>query len=384
MPSREHQVARQRLSQSISLHQAWHTPVREQDLLMRQHSTTMQVQAWHPSLRSARAEYTATVNKHAAKAQVAGWTPATAGRASAVQGEQLQDAQGKNSATVLSMHLSELCVPAWAVSSAVLPRLAPDPLVLSLEEAAWLALHCQALDVYPSRTDWCRQVMGLSGVASMSREQLAAAFTVAEPVWHRKVCVYSYLRNQNWVVRSGAAFAGEYVLYPDGPAAGHAVYSLAMRQTPGWACTWRNALGRLRVANTVSKQLLIVKAKGNSAQDVAEGAGTAAGPAADCGTKPITTVLLRGVRLDSEAALKSRRHIRDIVAKWAEDLPASVLPQTHQSAGGACSGRKGGTRVAVFDASAWAGKMEPDAHVSAPDCDVVVGWLQTAADWIGR
>lgn len=394
-PSTEHQVARQRLSQSTSLHGAWQAPVGEQDMLVRQHSTTMRVDTWLPSSRLQRSEYTATVDKHAAKAQVAEWTPATAGRASAAASQQAD-----TSAAVLQQHLSKLQVPPWAVEDSTAGALAKDPLVLSLEETAWLALHCKKLHVFNTRAAWCKHTLTADAVGPMSPQALAASFSSITPQWQGRTWLYCHLRQRNWVVRSGAAFAGEFVLYPDGPATGHAVYSLALAQAPGWGCTWREVLGRLRVASTVSKQLVIAllhpaslgcpaepsappqrsdTVRGSSADSQAATAQPSSTAILACHT--VSTVLFRGVRLDSEAGLKSRRHVRGIVSNWAKSLGGLASSMI------SIAGDKGSvhrTRITVLDCSEWEAVMEPGDAAACTLREFGNDWFQPAADWIGR
>lgn len=376
-------------------------PVGGQQLATRQHSTTFRVDEWSPASRLQRPHYTATVDKHAGTAEVAQWTPATAGRATAVATDEAPQ-HSDASATMLQQHLAKLQVPSWAVPAAVAAKLAPDPLVLSIEEAAWLALECQALQVFADRAAWCACACAAGSCGAFTPPQLVLALQRSHPDWADRAWLYSWLRRKNWVVRSGVAFAGEYVLYPDGPATGHAVYSLALARALGWSCSWREVMGRLRVASTVSKQLILADMQPHGATDAQYASSSAsssrggdqagstsegtAGVAADVAlssARSLHTVLFRGVRLDSEAGLKSRRHIRGIVSQWAAAASARGAPSQPGSTV-AGNGKKRGISIAILDCTHWSGTVEPSLQPGIPQQRADSAWFLSAAEWIGR
>uniref|UniRef100_A0A224ZAT4 tRNA-intron lyase n=1 Tax=Rhipicephalus zambeziensis TaxID=60191 RepID=A0A224ZAT4_9ACAR len=81
-----------------------------------------------------------------------------------------------------------------------------------------------------------------------------------------RYAVYHHFRSKGWVVRSGAKFAADYLLYKDGPPFYHATFSVIVRSV--WADTletepdhrlqsWPSLSGLIRVNGNASKSVLL-------------------------------------------------------------------------------------------------------------------------------
>lgn len=81
-----------------------------------------------------------------------------------------------------------------------------------------------------------------------------------------RYCAYHHFRSKGWVVRSGAKFAADYLLYKDGPPFYHATFSVIVRSV--WADTletepdhrlqtWPALSGLIRVNGNASKSVLL-------------------------------------------------------------------------------------------------------------------------------
>jgi len=92
-------------------------------------------------------------------------------------------------------------------------------------------------------------------------------FCSMEEDFPQRYRVYHHFRTEGWVVKSGYKFGADWLLYKLGPAFYHATYMVRVeavdRETgevlDGLALTWRDVLGRTRVAAAVKKDLLIAR-----------------------------------------------------------------------------------------------------------------------------
>ena len=98
-------------------------------------------------------------------------------------------------------------------------------------------------------------------------QEMWQIFCSIEEDFPQRYRVFHHYRTEGWVVKSGYKFGADWLLYKLGPAFYHATYMVrveAVDKETGevledLALTWRDVLGRTRVAAAVKKDLLIAR-----------------------------------------------------------------------------------------------------------------------------
>ena len=319
-------------------------------------NTGLTVSTWAPSLRTERRHYTATVDKHDGHAGTAMWTPATHARAQA--GQHSTDTSWEGS-------LQALLPPPGAH-----PLLAVDPLVLTPEEAAWLAVHCQVLHVWPSMQAWASHAAAEGSAAPLPNGALLECLSGTLPHFAERLWMYGAARRGGWVPRVGGPFAGHLVVYPDGPAAGHA--PLTLLHAPAPRPTWRRVMGPSRVSSSVRKALVLVEAPpGLTAQEAVGNPGQ------------LTGLMLRGIHVDLQISTSRREALQSTVRQWLQTCEG-VTP-LHPARGPKQSKSGRGAKYAEVVAMAvegWA--YSPPPHNPVPPALPVTSnpWLPGYRAWV--
>merc|ERR1719220_1658758 len=113
----------------------------------------------------------------------------------------------------------------------------------------------------------CLTVKGRGG-NEMGLLEMWKLFCGIEEDFPQRYRVYHHFRTEGWVVRSGYKFGADWLLYKLSPALYHSTYMVRVegvnRETGETlkdleALTWRDVLGRSRVAAAVKKDLLIAR-----------------------------------------------------------------------------------------------------------------------------
>jgi len=98
-------------------------------------------------------------------------------------------------------------------------------------------------------------------------QEMWQMFCAIEADFPQRYRVFHHYRTEGWVVKSGYKFGADWLLYKLGPAFYHATYMVRVeavdRETgevlDDLALSWRDVLGRTRVAAAVKKDLLIAR-----------------------------------------------------------------------------------------------------------------------------
>lgn len=109
--------------------------------------------------------------------------------------------------------------------------------------------------------------LGCLTVLDLGLQEMWQMFCAIEGDFPQRYRVYHHYRTEGWVVKSGYKFGSDWLLYKLGPAFYHATYMVrveAVDRDTGkvlrdLALTWRDILGRTRVAAAVKKDLLIAR-----------------------------------------------------------------------------------------------------------------------------
>lgn len=349
------------MNQSLNFPAHWAATVPASALPALHGTAGLVVTPWTPALRTSRPHYTATVDKHASMAPQATWTPATHARAAAGLGHGEGAGDGATWSATLVAHLPHLQgLPAGT-------PLARDPLVLTGEEAAWLALHCGVLAVWSSSQSWSAHRCGSSAHTPLAPPALLSALQGGCPDFAVRLWVYCASRSLGWVTRHGGPFAGQWVAYPDGPAAGHAPFTLLAVSRPP---TWRRVLSAHRVSNSVRKSLVLCHVP------------AAATPAQALAASTLDGTMLRGLHVDLQLSLTRRATLQKKVKAWL-----TTCAGVQQGGTGGQPGGKAPVQHRVVTASAvddWPAVHPPPtgagcppvAHCSASD------WWPSYRTWL--
>ena len=296
-----HLLARRRLAQSLNFPRAWAAALPSTAPHAPSTTLTLDVKPWLPSSRTQLPRYTATLDKRSGHSAPATWTPATSARAAAAQSPVKGGGYGASTGNEWTSALQALTRP-LALPARVQPEhVAVDPLVLAPAEVLWLSLQLGVLCVWDGWDGWA------GGETPLPLPQLARALRGIGGDT-RQEALYAACRRLGWVPRPGVSFAGQWTVYPDGPATGHAPYTLLLRSPP--TLTWRSATGHLRVATSVRKQLLLVEAA--AMPPVEEEGGE--GQAGEC--QPLLCLGLRGCHVDLQHTSKRRRDMGLLLQQW--------------------------------------------------------------------
>ena len=112
----------------------------------------------------------------------------------------------------------------------------------------------------------CLTVKSTEGI-DIGLQEMWKTFCTIEEDFPQRYRVFHHYRTEGWVVKSGYKFGADWLLYKLGPAFYHATYMVVVepvdRETgevlDDLALTWRDVLGRTRVATAVKKDLLIAR-----------------------------------------------------------------------------------------------------------------------------
>ncbi|XP_044743007.1 tRNA-splicing endonuclease subunit Sen2 [Chrysoperla carnea] len=120
---------------------------------------------------------------------------------------------------------------------------------LSLEEGFFLIYAMNCIEIY-------------DGSQKLSIEQCWNLFSNADPNFIKCYIIYHHFRSKGWIVKSGEKFAGNYILYKNGPQFFHATY-IVIIDTENSASSdkkqWKQILPIIRVAETCKKEVIIAR-----------------------------------------------------------------------------------------------------------------------------
>ncbi|CAL8471496.1 g11038 [Coccomyxa elongata] len=133
---------------------------------------------------------------------------------------------------------------------------------LSLEEAFFLAHALRALTVSVASTE-------APSPLALTCEELWARCLEMKPDFVLGYIPFCHFRSKGWVVRPGAQYGVDYVLYSQHPAEVHSSYcllSLMGRKEPSFLC-WNDIEAANRTTSQVGKQLLLLYVDQQTAVD---------------------------------------------------------------------------------------------------------------------
>lgn len=134
-----------------------------------------------------------------------------------------------------------------------------EPLQLSSEEATYLAVELNALQV-------------LSADASpVTTPALWSHFVSTSCHFVERYAAYSYYRSKGWVPKSGLKFGVDFLLYKEGPSSYHSTYAVivlfiddatetsqaSIFNPPRCGLTWREVIAVDRVNEAAGKELIV-------------------------------------------------------------------------------------------------------------------------------
>ena len=99
----------------------------------------------------------------------------------------------------------------------------------------------------------------------MNLDQMWALFVVYRPRFPFLYAVYHHFRAKGWVVKPGAHFGADFMLYKDGPPFYHAAYSVKVVMTPQLEhessdeLSWQDLAGLNRMTESASKELILAQ-----------------------------------------------------------------------------------------------------------------------------
>lgn len=101
----------------------------------------------------------------------------------------------------------------------------------------------------------------VSDGAELNLDQMWATYVISRPRFPLLYAAYHHFRAKGWVVRPGAHFGTDFLLYKNGPPFYHAAYSVKVVASEG-ELTWQELAGLNRVTECASKELILATVSG--------------------------------------------------------------------------------------------------------------------------
>ena len=107
----------------------------------------------------------------------------------------------------------------------------------------------------------CLLVKNAANDSLMSIDDLWQHFSQSEDDYRYRYAAYHHFRAKNWIVRNGAKFGNDFLLYKDGPPFYHASYSVRVQTGKSAVAdlTWAEMAALNRVTESAAKDLMIAE-----------------------------------------------------------------------------------------------------------------------------